>query len=206
MYRIISPSRTNKSSSPTHFPYGRGVSERRWRSAANRPSRQARRGWASLYEAPSQKKNHLPRATKIQQPKNSPLAPTSSPAPPPPKNPSPCSPRIKRKPPPGFFGPNPGQFGSEPGFFGPNPGQFGSEPGYFGSILGRFQASPGQNRTNFGPRSPSREPPPPREMCKNFTSQPAHANTALPSRFPKITQNNTILSQITRNLLLSVYR
>src|SRR5699024_499215 len=29
-----------------HDPYGRGVSERRWRSAANRPSRQARRGWA----------------------------------------------------------------------------------------------------------------------------------------------------------------
>ena len=70
MYRIVSPSRTNKLPSPTHFPYGRGVSERRWRSAANRPSRQARRGWASLYEAPSQKKNHLPRATKIQQPKN----------------------------------------------------------------------------------------------------------------------------------------
>ena len=46
------------------------MSERRWRSAANRPSRQARRGWASLYEAPSQKKNHLPHATKIQQPKN----------------------------------------------------------------------------------------------------------------------------------------
>ena len=46
------------------------MSERRWRSAANRPSRQARRGWASLYEAPSQKKNHLPRATKIQQHKN----------------------------------------------------------------------------------------------------------------------------------------
>ena len=185
---MISPSRTNKPSSLTHFLYGRGVSERRWRSAANRPSRQARRGWASLYEAPSQKKNHLPRATKIQQPKNSPLAPTSSPAPPPPKNPSPCSP--------------PSQTLADSGFFGPNTGQFGSEPGYFGSILGFSGSKSGR----FGPPSPPGNPSPHRETCKNFTSQPAHLNAPSFSRFPKITQNIGCLSQITPNLPLLVYR
>ena len=140
MYRIVSPSRTNKPSSLTHFPYGRGVSERRWRSAANRPSRQARRGWAALYEAPSQKKNHLPRATKIQQPKIFPHSNKTSP------NTFPAQkslPTLPRSPP-----------GSTPGFFGPNPGQFGSEQGYFGSLLGRFQAFPGQNHTVLGPVSP----------------------------------------------------
>ena len=150
---MISPSRTNKPSSLTHFLYGRGVSERRWRSAANRPSRQARRGWASLYEAPSQKKNHLPRATKIQQPKK-------------------FLPRINlpqrhlpaRKIPPRAL---PGSNASRPRAFS---GQTRANLGQKWAILGRFRAFPGQNRTNLGPRSPSREPPPPREMCKNFTS------------------------------------
>ena len=165
------------------------MSERQWRSAANRPSRQARRGWASLYEAPSQKKNHLPRATKIQQPKNSPLAPTSSPAPPPPKNPSPCSP--------------PSQTLADSGFFGPNTGQFGSEPGYLGLIPG----FPGPESHQFWPPFPlSGSPLCPGKLCKNFTSQPAHLNAPSFSRFPKITQNIGCLSQIAPNLPLSVYR
>ena len=112
------------------------MSERRWRSAANRPSRQARRGWVSLYEAPSQKKNHLPRATKIQQPKIFPHSNKTSPNTFPAQKPLPTSPQTKPEP--------------TPGFFGPNPGQFGSEPGYFGSILGRFRAFPGQNHAVLG--------------------------------------------------------
>ena len=177
MYRIVSPSRTNKLPSPTHFPYGRGVSERRWRSAANRPSRQARRGWASLYEAPSQKKNHLPRATKIQQPKNFTPAPTSPPAPPPHKKSLPTLLRANH--------------GSTPGFFGPIWVGFG----LFWVKVGLFRVDSGLSRVKTAPfwaplPLPS-TPPPPRGMCKNFISQPARTNTTLPLRFPKFTQNNT---------------
>ena len=74
--------------------------------------------------------------------------------------------------------------GPTPGFFGPNPGQFGSELGYFGSILGRFRAFPGQNHADLGPVSPPEEPPSPRGACKNFTSQPVHADAPSPPRFP----------------------
>ena len=106
----------------------------------------------------------------------------------------------------GYWGSEMGYFGSIPGFPGPNPGQFGSEPGYFGSILGRFRAFLGQNRAVLGPVFPSREPPPPREMCKNFTSQPTRTNAPPPPRFPKTTQIIGCLSQIAPNSPLSVYR
>ena len=45
-YIIPSPSRTAKVRIIALVPLREGVSERQWRSAANRPSRQARRGWA----------------------------------------------------------------------------------------------------------------------------------------------------------------
>ena len=48
MYRIVSPSRPSAVLSFTKVWAWEGVSERRWRSAANRPSRQARRGWAAV--------------------------------------------------------------------------------------------------------------------------------------------------------------
>ena len=147
---MISPSRTNKPSSFTHFPYGRGVSERRWRSAANRPSRQARRGWASLYKAHSLKKRTT---SRVQQKFNSPkfsLTPTS-----PPQRHLPFPQKIPPHAPPS-------QTLADSGFFGPNTGQFGSDSGYFGSILGRFWAFPGQNHAVLGPTPPSLEPSLPR--------------------------------------------
>ena len=139
---MISPSRTNKPSSFTHFPYGRGVSERRWRSAANRPSRQARRGWASLYKAHSLKKRTTSRVQqKFNSPKISSRESISHNAISQHQKTLPTLPRAKP--------------GPIPGFFGPNAGQFGSEPGYFGSILGRFRAFLGQNRAVLGPIPPS---------------------------------------------------
>ena len=137
---MISPSRTNKPSSLTHFPYGRGVSERRWRSAANRPSRQARRGWASLYEAPSQKKNHLPRATKIQQHKNfllriNPLTTTS--------------PHEKSLP---VLSPD--QTQAAPGLFRAKPGPIWVRIGPFRVDSGSIPGFPGPEPRRFGPHSP----------------------------------------------------
>ena len=145
------------------------MSERRWRSAANRPSRQARRGWVSLYEAPSQKKNHLPRATKIQQPKIFPHSNKTSPTPSPHKT-LPTSPQTK---------PEPTQL------FRAKPGQFGSEPGYFGSILGRFRAFPGQNHAVLG-LLPSRKP-----LSSPGDVQKLH----LPAHAPNRTLS-TLISQI----------
>ena len=164
------------------------MSERRWRSAANRPSRQARRGWASLCREPSLKnRTASPRATKIQQPKNSPLAPTSSPAPPPPKNPSPCSPRIKRKPPPGFFG--------------PNPGQFGSESGHFGSILG----FPGEKSHRFGPHFPLPEAPSaPGDVQKLHLPTHAHKRTPFTPLPQSHTNYRMFITFTSKNIPLSL--
>ena len=120
------------------------------------------------------------------------LASTSPPAPPPPKKSLPLLPRVNH--------------GPTPSFFGPNPGLFGSDSGYFGSILGRFLAFPGQNHAVLGPISPSRGAPPPREMCKNFTSQPACSNAPSPPLFPKITQIIGCLSHLLLKTPLSVYR
>ena len=111
------------------------MSERRWRSAANRPSRQARRGWASLYEAPSQKKNHLPRATKIQQPKNflpriNPLTTTS-----------PCSPEPTMARSQAFSG------------------QARANLGQKWAILGRFWVDFGLSRAKIAPFLPPIPPP-----------------------------------------------
>ena len=173
---MISPSRTNKPSSLTHFPYGRGVSGRQWRSAANRPSRQARRGWASLYEAPSQKKNHLPRATKIQQPKK-------------------FLPRInlpQRHLPAQKIPPHapPSQPWPDPRLFRAKPGPIWVRTGLFWVAFGSIPGFPGPKSRCFGPRFPLPwSPPPPRETCKNFTSQPVHPSAPSPPQFPKIAQN-----------------
>ena len=169
---MISPSRTNKPSSLTHFLYGRGVSERRWRSAANRPSRQARRGWASLYEAPSQKKNHLPRATKIQQPKK-------------------FLPRINlpqrhlpaRKIPPRAL---PGSNASRPRLFRAKPGPIWVRNGLFWIDSGFSRA---KTAPIWAPVPPPGNPLRPGRCAKTSPPSP-FAQTHLPStRSPKITQN-----------------
>ena len=169
------------------------MSERRWRSVANRPRRQPRRGWASLYEAPSQKKNHLPRATKIQQPKNFlprinlPQRHLSAP-----KNP-PHAP--------------PSQPWADPGLFRAKPGPIWVRTGLFWVDSGSIPGFPGPESHQFWPPFPlSGSPLCPGKLCKNFTSQPAHANTALPSRFPKVAQNIECLSHLLLKISLSVYR
>ena len=170
MYRIISPSRTNKLPSPTHFPYGRGVSERRWRSAANRLRRQPRRGWASLYEAPSQKKNHLPHATKIQQPKNFTPAPTSPPAPPPHKKSLPTLPPE----------PNIGRLG----LFRAKHGPIWVRTGLFRVDFGLFRVKIGPFWASF----PSREP-----LSSPGDVQKLHLPARAPKRtlFLTLSQNHT---------------
>ena len=50
--KIKFPPRCGKVSSRADYNNGRGVSERRWRSAANRPRRQPRRGWEPLGKIP----------------------------------------------------------------------------------------------------------------------------------------------------------
>ena len=144
----------------------------------------SRRGWEPA--SPS------PRATKIQQPKIFPHSNKTSPNTFPAQKPLPTSPQTKPEPPPGFFG--------------PNPGQFGSKVGYFGSLLGRFRTFPGQNRAVFAPIPPPRSPLRPGRCAKTSPSSPFARTHLLHPLFPEIAQNNTILSQITPNLPLSVYR
>ena len=171
-----------------------GVQEGSWcpvGTAQDRPRRQPRRGWET------EKTSQMKQASRVQQKFNSPKI-SSSPTNHPPNTSSPHKKSLPTLP--------RANHGSTPGFFGPNPGQFGSEPGYFGSLLGRFWTSPGQNHAVLGPIFPSQKPPPPRETCKNFTSQPAHRIAPPPPRFPKFAQNSAILSQITPNSPLSVYR
>ena len=111
------------------------MSGRRWRSAANRPSRQARRGWASLYEAPLKKRTTSRVQQKFNSPKISSRESTLSQQSPRTKNPPhapPSQPRVA----PGLFRAKPGPIwvrigpfrvdsGSIPGFPGPEPRRFG---------------------------------------------------------------------------------
>ena len=148
------------------------MSERRWRSGANRPSRQARRGWASLYEAPSQKKNHLPRATKIQQHKNfllriNPLTTTS--------------PHEKSLP---VLSPD--QTQAAPGLFRAKPGPIWVGIGLFGVDFGSILGFPGPKSRRFGAHSPlSAAPSTPGDVQKLHLS----------CRAPKRT-SPTLISQI----------
>ena len=150
------------------------MSERRWRSAANRPSRQARRGWASLYEAPSQKKT----TCRVQQKFNSPkffLTPTRHPPTPSPhKNPSPHPPR-----------PNP----SRPRAFS---GQTRANLGQNRAISGRFWVDSRLPRARIAPIlapvSPLGEPPLPREIVQKL-HLPARASKR--TLFLTLSQNHT---------------
>ena len=131
MYRIISPSRYGEVTSRTYCNNGRGVSERRWRSAANRPSRQARRGWET------EKTSQMKQACRVQQKFNSPkILPPPQQAPQhllPTKNLSPLPPES-------------------------DTGQSRANLGQNRAISGRFWAFPGQNRAVLGLLPPSRVP------------------------------------------------
>ena len=139
---------------------------------------------------------------KFNSPKISPLPNESLPTPTPPfpqkipPHAPPPEPNIGRL---GFFRAKHGPIWVRTGLFWVRTGLFRVA---FGSIFGFSGSESGR----FGPRFPLPGAPPPREMCKNFTSHSPHADAPSPPRFLKVAQNSAILSQITPNLPLSVYR
>ena len=154
MYRIISPSRASAVPSFKNHWRGRGVSERRWRSAANRPSRQARRGWEP------EKSSQIKQACRVQQKFNSPKIspPTNKPSPTasPPHAP-------------------PSQPWSAPGLFRAKLGPIWVRTGLFRVDSGLFRVKIGPFWAFF---PPPESPPPSRETCKNFTFHSPHADAS----------------------------
>ena len=175
------------------------MSERRWRSAANRPRRQPRRGWET------EKTSQMKQASRVQQKFNSPkisLLPNESlptPTPPFPQKIPPHAPPSQPRSDPGFFGPiwiRSGLLGVRNGLFWVDsrlsrakPGPIWVRTGLFWVDSGSIPGFPGSKSCCFGPPSPPGNPSPHRETCKNFTSQPEHPSAPSPPRFPKIAQN-----------------
>ena len=186
MYRIISPSRTNKPPSPTHSSYGREVSGRRWRSAANRPSRQARRGWASLYKAHSLKKRTTSRVQqKFNSPKISSRESISHNAISQHQKTSPRSPEPTVGRPRAFSGQTRA-----------NLGQKWAIGGQKRAFSGRFWAFPGQNHAVFAPHFPLPGSPSAPGAVQKF-----HLPTRAPNRTSPtpISQNRTKYNIIITN-------
>ena len=160
MYRIISPSRCGEVTSRTYCNNGRGVSKRRWRSAANRPRRQPRRGWET------EKTSQMKQASRVQQKFNSPKI-SSSPTNHPPQH------LLPQKTPP--LTP-PSQPWSDPGLFWAKPGPIWVRSGLLGVRNGLFGVDSGFSRVKitpfWAPFSPPRSPFRPGRRAKTSPSSP----------------------------------